>query len=379
MAQDSAQEKTEDATPKRLREARKKGDVAKSKDLNMVFVMITMFAAIALLSGYMAGEIKEFMRFTYGHIANPPILGYEMMEIGKAGFLTLIKVLGPLMIAGLAAALFIGMLQVGAVFSPEPLKPKFEKLNPIEGFKNMFKAVTFIELLKNLAKLTIVITIAYQTINQFKQEVLLSLQVSLIESVKMTGEIVYAFFLKVMLVFFVIALIDMGVQRWNYLKRHRMSKDEVKREYKQDEGDPQIKGERRRLHREMVFGGGDVKKSVKAADAVIRNPTHVAVAIKYTRADMAAPEVVAKGQKKFAEYILTLAREFNVPVVTNIPLAWSLLQVSEGEAIPEDLYEPVAEVLSFVYEMKEKEGRVSQEKEAAPAEKTEFKPFDPIA
>jgi flagellar biosynthesis protein FlhB len=177
-------------------------------------------------------------------------------------------------------------------------------------------------------------------------------------------------------VFFVVSLFDMAVQRWNYLKRHRMSKDEVKREYKQDEGDPQIKGERRRLHREMVFG--DVKKGVKKADAVVSNPVHVAVAIQYDRSEMAAPEVIVKGQRKFADLILSIAREENVPIIRNIPLAWSLLQVDEGDAIPEDLYEPVAEILSLVYEMKEKEAQtvVKQETPDDAKEKpTKFEPF----
>jgi len=373
MGQDSSQEKTEDATPKRLREARKKGDVAKSKDLSMVFVMIAVFSAIAFMSGFIASEIKEFMRFAYSQIANTPITGYVLMEVGKAAFFTLAKVLGPILLAGLVSALFIGMAQVGAIFSPEPLKPKFEKLNPVEGFKNMFKMVTFIELLKNMAKLTIVIYLAYSTIDSFMQEILLSSQVNMIEAVKMTGQIVYMFFIKVMIVFFVIALIDMAVQQWNYKKRHRMSKDEVKREYKQDEGSPEIKGERRRLHREMVFGGGDTKNNVKNADAVVKNPVHVAVAIKYSRDEMAAPEIVAKGQKKYADYILSLAEEYNVPVIRNIPLAWSLLQIDEGGAIPEDLYEPVAEVLSMVYDMKEAalQGTEEDEQEGP----TDFNPF----
>jgi flagellar biosynthetic protein FlhB len=170
----------------------------------------------------------------------------------------------------------------------------------------------------------------------------------------------------------------MGVQRWNFMKNMRMSKDEVKREYKQDEGDPHIKQERRRLHREMVFG--DVKKNVKKADAVVSNPVHVAVAIQYDRAEMGAPEVLAKGQRKYAEMILQIAREENIPVVRNIPLAWALLQVEEGDAIPEDLYEPVAEVLSFVYDLRERASSYQQD-DAKPAKepgKQSPTNFDPL-
>lgn len=292
---------------------------------------------------------------------------------------TWLKVVGPVLAAGFCGALLIGLVQVGGVFSTEPLKPKPEKLNPVEGFKNMFKVVTFIELLKNIVKLSMVIYLAYQTVKSYIQEILLASKVTIIEAVQMTGQVVYSFFLKIAAVFIVVALIDMAVQKWNYQKRHKMSKDEVKREYKQDEGDPQIKGERRRLHREMVFG--DVKQGVKKADAVVSNPIHVAVAVAYDREEMAAPEVIVKGQRSFAELILQIAREENIPIIRNIPLAWSLLQVDEGDAIPEDLYEPIAEVLSLVYEMKE-EGAGVQDADVAegPAkDKEEPTTFDPLS
>lgn len=354
MAGESSQEKTEDATPKRLREARKKGQVAKSKDLVMVFVMVIVFVAMAFTMGNSAGELKQLMQSCFELVSQSKITGYDIMAVGKMSFIVLAKVLIPILLAAFLAALILGFLQVGPMFSAEVLSPKFEKLNPVEGFKNMFKMATFIELIKNVVKLGIVMYLAYTTIGHYLQEILLSPKVGLIESVTITGDIVYSFFVKVAMVFMAIALIDMGVQRWNFLKNMRMSKDEVKREYKQDEGDPQIKGERRRLHREMVFG--DTRKNVKKADAVVSNPIHVAVAIQYNRAEMAAPEVVAKGQRRYAEMILEIAREENIPIIRNIPLAWSLLQLEEGDAIPEDLYEPVAEVLSLVYEMKEKQG-----------------------
>lgn len=375
MAKDDSQEKTEQATPKRLREARKKGDVAKSKDLTMVFVLIVVFATIALTSGYIANQIKQFMTNCYALIAKENLGPSDLWMIGKMGFMTLVKVLGPILVAGVVAAVIIGFIQVGGLFTAEPLKPKIEKLNPVEGFKNMFRMVTFIELVKNLVKLTLVIYLAYTTIKNYQDAILLTPNVTVIESVTMTGQIVYSFFVKVAAVFFVIALFDMAVQRWNYLKKHRMSKDEVKREYKQDEGDPQIKGERRRIHREMVFG--DTRRNVKNADAVVSNPIHVAAAIAYDRNEMAAPEVVAKGQHKWAEMILEVAREEGVPIIRNIPLAWALLKVEEGDPIPEDLYEPVAEVLSFVYEMKEREkARLEEQELPEPAEKpTEFNPL----
>lgn len=377
MAKSDAQEKTEQPTPKRLREARKKGDVAKSRDLSMVFVMIVVFTTIAIMAGYISNQIQFLMEKCFTLARGGSVSPSDLLMIGRLAFVTLVKVLGPVLIAGVVSAVAIGMVQVGGVMTAEPLKPKMEKLNPVEGFKNMFKVVTFIELAKNLVKLSLVIYLAYQTISAYMDQILLSSKVNIIESVSMTGAIVYSFFVKVAAVFFAIALFDMAIQRWNYLKKHRMSKEEVKREYKQDEGDPIIKGERRRIHREMVFG--DVRQNVKNADAVVSNPVHVAVAIQYKRAEMAAPEVVAKGQRQYAEMILKIAREEGVPVIRNIPLAWSLLQIEEGEAIPEDLYEPVAEMLSLVYEMKEHTKEKTAEE--VPAQKVSAKEgtFNPFA
>lgn len=374
MADQGSQEKTEDATPKRLREARKKGQVAKSKDLTTVFVMIVVFGVIAVTAGWMTSELKEMMTFVFKLAEKPGLTSYDMMTAAKSAFVVLAKVLAPIFLGGFVSALLVGFLQVGAIFTTDPLTPKFEKLNPIEGFKNMFKIVTLIELVKNLAKLAIVFYLAYQTIQKYMQEILLSSKISVIETVGLTGEIVFSFFIKVAAIFLFIALVDMGIQRWNFMKNMRMSKEEIKREYKEDEGDPHIKGERRRLHREMVFG--DARNNVKKSDAVVSNPIHVAVAIQYAREEMAAPEITAKGQRGFAEMILQIAREEGIPIVRNIPLAWSLLQLDVGDAIPEDLYEPVAEVLSFVYEMKEREK--AGEAQPEPQKSSKESAFNPL-
>lgn len=373
MAGQDSQEKTEKATPKRLREARKKGQVAKSKDLTMVFVMILVFMIIAITLKSIAVDLKDLMHLSFSFVEKNDLNGKDILSVGKSSFIVLAKVLSPILIAGFVGALIINFLQVGAIFSGDPLIPKFEKLNPIEGFKNMFKMVTLIELVKNLAKLGVVFYIAYSTIRKYLQEVLLSSQVGMIDAVSLSGTIVYAFFTKVSAIFFTIALIDMGVQRWNFMKNMRMGKEEIKREYKEDEGDPRIKGERKRLHRDMVFG--DVKKNVKKSDAIVTNPTHVAVAIQYNSAEMGAPEIMAKGQRQFAELILEIAREEKVPIVRNIPLAWALLQLEVGDAIPEDLFEPVAEVLSFVYDLKKAE---TEKAAGQNVRKESPTPFNPI-
>jgi len=375
MAGQESQEKTEDATPKRMREARKKGQVAKSRDLTTLFVMIVVFSVIAMTAKSVTKELRDLMDFVFKVIDQPNITIHDLTEAGAAAFVVLCKVLAPIFLAGFVSALVMGFIQVGPLFTTEPLTPKFEKLNPIEGFKNMFKMQTFVELIKNIVKLGLVFYIAYSTISKSLSDVLLSSHIDVVDSVTLTGEIVYSFFIKISVVFFAIALIDMSFQRWNHQKNMRMSKEEIKREYKEDEGDPHIKHERRRLHREMVFG--DARKNVKKADAVVSNPIHVAVAIQYDREEMAAPEITIKGQRNFAELILEIAREENIPIVRNIPLAWSLLQLEVGDAIPEDLYEPVAEVLSFVYELKEKQN-AQKTHDNIPPEQSPPSQFNPL-
>jgi flagellar biosynthetic protein FlhB len=218
--------------------------------------------------------------------------------------------------------------------------------------------VTLIELLKNVAKLSLVFYIAYQTISKYRQDILFASTIGISDAMVVAGSILSSFFIKIAVLFMAVALLDLAVQRWNFMKNMRMSKDEVKREYKQDEGDPHVKGERKRLHREMVFG--DARKNVKKADAMVTNPIHVAVAIQYDKNEMAAPEILVKGQRSYAEMLIQIAKEEGIPIVRNIPLAWSLLALDEGDAIPEELYEPVAEVLSYVYEMKERERAVRE-------------------
>ncbi|EKD42523.1 MAG: hypothetical protein ACD_73C00121G0003 [uncultured bacterium] len=350
---DSSDEKTEDATPKRLREAREKGQVPKSKDISQVLILITIFATMAFMMTYMAGEFKQFFKLAFETVGHREITGALMWDVGKAGFFTFIKALTPIFLAGVVVALFSGYIQVGAMFTMDPLTPKFEKLNPVEGLKNMFKVVTLIELFKNMIKISVVLYIAYSAIYKRLDSVMMTYRINILDSARIAGDIITEFIVKTSAIFIFISIADYMLQRWNFMKNMKMSKDEVKREYKQDEGDPQIKGERRRLHREMAFS--DAKQAVKKSDAVITNPVHVAVAIEYKKDEMGAPQITYKGQEAMAQMIVEIAREENIPIMRNIPLAWSLVQLEIGDEIPEDLYEAVAEILTVIYEMKQKD------------------------
>lgn len=351
MADQGSQEKTEQATPKKLRDARKKGQVPKSRDVSQVFVLVVVLSVFAFSMSFMAGEFKNYFHACFDALQKRDISGGVIWDLGVAGLITFGKVLAPIFLAGMATGYFSGVIQVGAMFTVEPLKPQPNKLNPIEGVKNMFKIVTFIELIKNMIKISIVLYIAYSTISKSIDAVLSTSTIDILSSAKITGGILFEFLVKVCVCFIFVSLLDYAIQRWNFMKNLRMTKDEVKREYKQDEGDPAIKGERRRLHREMAFG--DAKQAVKKSSAVVTNPIHVACAIEYNKDEMSAPILALKGQRDFAKMMVDIANEEGVPVVRNIPLAWSLLHLEEGDEIPEELYEAAAEVLAIVYEMKQ--------------------------
>ncbi len=356
---DSGQEKTEDATPKRLREARKKGQVPKSRDVSTIVVLLALFAAMAIGIGWAGSELKGLMLMSFNEVSTKGALdGAQIWNVGKASFLVFAKLIFPFAILGGIVAAVAGFLQVGAMFAMEPLKPQFKKLNALEGLKNMFKTQTVIELVKNIAKIGIVFYLAYSTVEDDIFTILQTTNVPILSATSLTGDILFRFIIKVLLAFLAISLIDYMVQRKQFMKQMKMTKDEVKREYKQDEGDPHIKGHRKQLHREFAFG--DARQAVKQSDAVVTNPVHVAVCLKYDRENMGAPEISIKGQRKFAEMIKQLAEENGIPIMRNVPLAWALFELEEGAEIPEDLYGAVAEILAYVYRMKQLKDREDQ-------------------
>lgn len=367
---DTSQEKTEQPTPKRLREARKKGQVFKSKDLEAVAVFIGVFAGFAFTHSFIAAEFRSLMEETFRAVGQKVLDGAEIYRLGRLAFMTLIKTTGPVVLIAMLIAAVVGYLQVGSVFSIEPLKPQLKKLNAIENLKNMFKPKMLVELVKNIFKIVMIFFIAYSVLKGMLEPFLLTVTVPVEGASKLGSMVLVKFFVRFLIVFLLVACFDLFLQRKEYIKNLKMTKDEVKREYKEDEGDPLIKGARRQLHMEMAMGVGDTRQKVKNADAVVTNPTHIAIAIQYDKNEMVAPQIVAKGQRLYAEFIKDIAKENNVPIIRNVPLAWSLLELEIGDEIPEKLYVAVAEILTFVYRMKEEseKGRVRQETERrAPA------------
>ena len=352
---ESSQEKTEQPTPKRLRDARKKGQVFHSKDLDAVVILLAAFSAIAFSRSFMMREFRDLMQTTFQAAGQSVITMDDIYRLGKLSLLTLVKVLAPILGTTFLTAALVGFLQVGPVFSIDPLKPSLKKLNAIENLQNMMKPKTLFELFKNIVKVIAVSFIAYGVLKGMLEPFLMTVSAPIDGSAALGAMVIIRFMIRFLILFILVAILDVMMQRHEYIKNLKMSKDEVKREYKEDEGDPLIKGHRKQLHMEMAMG--DVKQRVKTADAVITNPTHLAIAIKYDKGEMAAPQVVAKGQRLFAEYIRDLAKEHDIPIIRNIPLAWSLIELEIDDEIPETLFVAVAEILTFVYKLKEGQKR----------------------
>lgn len=349
--QSSSEEKTEDATPKKLREARKKGQVAKSRDLNTIVILIAAFLGMAVFVGYIGDYLLTTMRdcFSIATLESPRTS--DVLNLAKGAFDNLAWSMMPYLGFVTVIAIAVSFLQTGPIFSAEPVKPQMKRMNIVENIKNMAKITTLIELVKNAAKLFVVFFIAYLVIKDSLQAILLTMTSTPLQSAAVAGEVLMAFFIRVFICFAIIAVLDLAVQRWNFHKQLRMTKDEVKREFKQDEGDPMIKSARREQHRELAMG--DTRTAVAASDMVVTNPTHVAVALKYDDQGMVAPTVMAKGQRLYAQFIREIAEEHGVPIMQNVPLAWALLELEIGDEIPETLYPAVAELLLIVYRLQQ--------------------------
>jgi flagellar biosynthesis protein FlhB len=347
-------EKTEQPTDKRLRDARRKGQVAKSQDLTAALLLITAAAAMALVGSQVALQLSEAMR---GGLVRATTFKGDLNQTVAVGALwsgvsTMAWALAPLLTALFAIALLVSYLQVGPIFSFEPVKPDLKKLNPAEGFKQKFlKPRPYLELAKTVLKMTIAAVVIVAVIWDSKADIIRLTTQNVLHVAMFASTIVFQIVLKVAVAFLMLGIADRFLQRFLHLKELKMSKQEVKEEYKETEGNPLFKSARRRIYMELLQQS--MMAAVKKADVVVVNPTHVAVALKYDRAGMDAPIVVAKGAELMAAQIRKIAAEADVPTLRDVPLARALYDIEIDAAIPEELYEAVAEVLRWVYQLAE--------------------------
>ncbi|MDT8901309.1 flagellar biosynthesis protein FlhB [Anaeroselena agilis] len=344
------QEKTEEATPKRKQEARQRGQVAKSTEISTAFVILTAFLALKLLSPYMYDTISSYMRFIFTNLATADFTINSVHLLFLQLGLVCLKIVLPVMLSVLVISLAVNILQVGFVLTFEPLMPQLDRINPIKGFQRLFSLRSIVELFKSLFKIGIISYFVYRFVIKETDLVPQLISVDLLDTLRYIAGLVADLALEIGAVILVLAAMDYFYQWWEHNKGLRMSKQEVKEEFKQTEGNPQIKGKIKERQRAMALRR--MMQEVPKATAVITNPTHFAVAIKYDKS-MAAPEVVAKGQDFLAERIKQVARENRVAIVENKPLARTLYSTVEvGEPIPPELYQAVAEVLAYIIRLK---------------------------
>jgi flagellar biosynthetic protein FlhB len=351
MAEGPSGDRTEKATGKRREEARKKGQVARSMELNGALVLVTGVSMLLLSSGHFArllGENSAYL-FSQSHtIRADNLFGVRTLLVGNLELF--LKVMAPMVVALLLVALLVNVIQVGFHASVEALAFRPEKLNPVTGCKRFFSKKTFFDLFKNLLKITLIGLIAYLTL-QGRLQTLIGVPLFSLQEITDVGKMTFAVLMfKLMALMLVLALIDWSFQKWQYEENLKMSKVEVKQEHKDLEGDPQIKARVRAIQLETARKR--MLADVPKADVVITNPDHLAIALKYEHSDP-APKVLAKGRNHMAEKIKKIARKARVPVIENKPLTRTLFPlVKVGGLIPENLYQAVAEVLAYVYRLR---------------------------
>ena len=348
------EDKQFDATPQKLQKARKEGQVVKSKDFSMALAMLVMFSAIYVLSPFIWKQITQIFVLLYEQIPNASIEKIGLSYISFTTIIPLLLILVPILILAWFMGIMGDLIQVGPLFTTTPLLPKFDKLNPTKYFKNLISPKTAFELLKNIAKVALLGYIGWGVYKSHFPTILSLVNVDnqfavLIEF----GKLIVEFVFKASIAFLIIAAADYGVVKWKFLQDQKMSFKEIKDEYKNTEGDPNVKAALRQRRQQMLQRS--MMDAVPDADFLVTNPTHIACALKYDQETMQSPKLVAKGTELFAKKLIEIAREHDVPVIENPPVARAIFRVVEvNKEIPPDLYKAVAEILLFVYKHKKR-------------------------
>ena len=352
-------DKTEEPTPKKLDDARKEGQVAKSKEIGNCLGLFVFFIVLRFMAGSISNRFMDLFSTIYASIPDVTVYPSGNMPsraidiLFRESLLTILIIILPMMIIGYVVAFAGDLIQVKWRPTAKPLQPKLSKINPIKGLKRIFSLNSVVELIKSLLKIGLAIPIIYFYIRDKVGLLFILYEMPLIQAVVLVGTTIIDLGIRVSAVYIIIAAADFGYQKWKFHKDMMMSKQEIKDEFKNSEGDPQVKG---RIKRKMMEASRKrMMQKLPEADVVITNPTHYAVAIKYEPTERDAPYVIAKGEAYLAQKIKELAKEHGVEIVENKPVARALYHnVEIGESVPPELYQAVAEILAFVYHLQGK-------------------------
>jgi len=346
--------KTEKATPKKRKDERKKGNVFKSKDVVSVVSILIAFFMIVQLAPFISGQVREFyfkLMSTAGTAEMMTIT--QSSQLYRQAVMVVFICTAPIMAAMFLVAFVVNGIQTKFLMTGELLKFKGNRINPIQGFKRMFSLRSLVELGKSIIKILVIIWLVYRSILELMAISPDLINTSLDEGIRFMGDRIMSLVFLVCLIFAGVAILDFAYQRYDYEKKLKMSKQEVKDEFKQMEGDPQIKGKRREKQRALSMNR--MIQMVPQADVVVRNPTHYAVALKYNIDEDPAPLLLAKGQDEVAGRIIKEAEKHNILMMENPPLAQSLYkEVELNSYIPSEFYQAVAEVMAWVYEQQKR-------------------------
>ncbi|RJX31165.1 MAG: flagellar biosynthesis protein FlhB [Desulfurivibrio sp.] len=349
----SGQEKTEEPTSRRLQDARNKGDVAKSMEIPSAAVLLLGLLTIYLLSGYLLENFLNLLRHYLTNLHTINIIPGNMVMLTWETMKHMAILTGPLMLVLFITALVANYAQVGFLYTTEKITPTLEKIDPLKGFGRIFSIQTLANTIKSIAKLVIVGYVAFREIMNNMDGLLPLMDQGAYAILVFYAEVSFWIFLKAALIIAVLAALDYAFQRWQFMKKMKMTKQEVKEEAKMTEGDPHVKGRIRSI--QMQMARKRMMTEVPRADVIITNPTHLAIALTYDKETMTAPTVIAKGAGVIAGKIKEVARAHDIPIIEDKPLAQALYKAVEiNEQIPENLFQAVAEILAYVYGLKKK-------------------------
>ena len=350
------EDKQFDATPQKLEKARKEGQVPKSKDVSIALSLLVMFTFINMLAPIIWQLILGLFKTLYEQIPNHTLEEIGLPYIFTVSVIPTVAIIGSILVVAAFIAILGDFIQVGPLVATAPLVPKLDKLNPTKYFKNLFQVKTLFDLGKNILKVFILGLVGWSVYSDHLEDILGLAAIDNNFAVMIEfGSLIVEFIYKACIAFLIIAAADYGVTKWKFLQDQKMSFKEIKDEYKNSEGDPHVKAALRQRRMQMLQQGA--MDSVPEADFVVRNPTHVACAMKYDAETMQSPMLTAKGTELIAKKIIDIATKHNVPVIDNAPVARALFRMVDiNQQIPPELYKAVAEILLFVYGLKNKQG-----------------------
>ncbi len=352
MPEESGQERTEEATPRKREKAREEGQVARSVEVPSVIVLLASVVTLFFAIGFIYDKMLNLLRRCLTFDTVPPIDIHELVRLSYYYTFIFFITISPVLVAAFVAALISNFMQVGFAVSWQAIEAKPDKLDPLKGFGRIFSKRSAMELVKSILKIVIIATVSYSAIEGSFSEIFRLYDNTMEQIIIFILMICFKMFIWTLIAMFVIAAADFAFQKWSHEEQLKMSKQEIKDEYKQTEGDPHIKSRIRSI--QMQAARQRMMHEVPKADVVVTNPTHLALALKY-EAGMSAPKVIAKGAGAVALKIREVAGKAGVPVIENPPLARNLYKMTDiDDEVPADLYQAVAEILAYVYKLKGK-------------------------